>query len=100
MLLCLCVLWSGEGCRVEINVKLNQPVVYTWGERRRGERGCDSGELGRTEQGCVCTSRWNSEFLTLSSFFLDSQGVSGEKKRRFHVQENRKLRGSLTWSRK
>lgn len=37
MLWCLCVLWSGEGCRVEINVKLNQPVVYTWGERRRGE---------------------------------------------------------------
>lgn len=35
MLLWLCVLWSGEGCRVEVNVKLKEPAVYIWGEMRK-----------------------------------------------------------------
>lgn len=51
MLPCLCVLWSGEGCRVEINVKLTEPVVYIWGERRK-VGGAE--ELDRTEQRWVC----------------------------------------------
>lgn len=55
MLPCLCVLWSGEGCRVEINVKLTEPVVYIWGERRKvGGAGALGNWTGLSRGGCVC----------------------------------------------
>ena len=89
MLQWLCVLRSGEGCRVEINVTFKELAVYIWGEMWKvGEAPALGNWTGFS--GCVCTSRsgscgrtkvefWGKLHLALNSLYWDFKGVDGKK---------------------
>lgn len=52
-MLLLCVQWTGERFRVEINVKFKDPEVYIWGERRASGRSSSSRKSDWIEQAGV-----------------------------------------------
>lgn len=58
-MLLLCVQWTGERFRVEINVKFKDPEVYIWGERGQvGDAPALGNQTGSNRQVCMHASRW------------------------------------------